>query len=58
MTIAYECDAAFYVREGVTSVINADDEEQANDFMYEYVKETYPEATDIDVIHVREVKKV
>jgi len=39
-----------------THPVNADDDDQAEDFTIEYVKETYPELLDVTIEAVRKLK--
>lgn len=52
---AYTIDYTYEVEEFGTTVINADDPEQAEMFAKEYVTETFPEANNIVIDKVIEV---
>lgn len=54
---AFEVDYSGKEMIFATYLVNADDNEQAEDFTTEYVKETYPELLDVEVEAVRELKK-
>ncbi len=52
----YEVDFEYKVSEYGTIALSADNPDQADDFAREDIYETYPDATDITVVTVREVK--
>lgn len=52
---AYDINYSYQVEEFGTTVINADDPEQAEMFALEYVRETYPEANSVVIDSVKEV---
>lgn len=39
-----------------TYLVNADDDDQAEDFTIEYVKDNYPELLDVEIEAIRELK--
>lgn len=52
---AFNVDYSYAVEEFGSTVINADDAEQAEMFGLEYVRETYPEANSVVIDSVKEV---
>lgn len=52
---AYNVDFSYQVEEFGSTIINADDAEQAEMFAKEYVLETYPEGNSITIDTVREI---
>lgn len=51
----YEVDYSYYIEEFAMQVINADDPDQAEEFALEYIKDTYPEATNIKIEMVKKI---
>ena len=51
----YNVDYSYEVEEFGSTVVEADDEEQAEIFGREYVLETYPEAIKVVIDKVREI---
>lgn len=54
---SYSVDYSYKIEEFSSTVIEADDKEQAEQFAREYVLETYPEISAADLI-IDEVKEV
>lgn len=52
---AYNIKFSYSVEEFNETVINADDQEQAEMFALEYVHETYPEGYAIEIDEVKEI---
>lgn len=52
---AFNVDYSYSIEEFGSSVINADDAEQAEMFGLEYVRETFPEAHSVVIDSVKEV---
>ena len=52
---AFNVDYNYAVEEFGSTIINADDAEQAEMFGLEYVRETYPEAISVFIDSVKEV---
>jgi hypothetical protein len=52
---SYVADFEYSIREFGSVTLDADDKEQAEDMAYEYVRDTYPDVTNIDVTNVNEV---
>lgn len=52
---AYNVAYSYQVEEFGDTIINADDEEQAEMFALEYVRETYPESNSVIIDSVKEV---
>lgn len=52
----YEVDFNYKIEEFGSTVVEADDVEQAKDFALEYVRDTYDQVFGIEIADVREVK--
>lgn len=52
---AFNIEYSYQVEEFGSTVLNADDPEQAEMFGLEYVRETYPEANSVVIETVKEV---
>lgn len=52
---AYNVAFSYNVEEFGETVINADDEEQAEYFALEYVRETYPEGNSVSIEKIKEI---
>lgn len=53
---AFEVDYSAKELIFATYAVNADDDDQAEDFTVEYVKDTYPELLDVNIEAVRKLK--
>jgi hypothetical protein len=56
MMPAFEVDYSGKEVMFATYLVNADDDDQAEDFTIEYVKETFPELIDVEIEAIRKLK--
>lgn len=53
----YEIDYAYKIKEWGVVTLEADDVEQAEDFGKEYVRESFPDVTEIEIEGIKEIKR-
>lgn len=54
--MSFEVDYSYKITEGGSTIVDTNDRQEAEDMAYDYVRDTFPEAYDIDIEAVREVK--
>ena len=52
----FEVEFDYTIREGSSVTLEADDTEQAEDFAHEYIRETYDDVTNVEIVSIKEIK--